>query len=404
MSNPLVHSDISMEIDSINTDNQNTTMEKFQKFSKDFLSFVENKISFTSHQKREELLQSFDEFRRYFRNILIFSNTYKFEQVFSYALNLLHPSEARNNLTIILEKFNYYRDFEPEIQICSVETNFSSCNMEVEDFVPIHMDKPLGTTDHQTFFSNSNMEVEVEDFIPIHLERSMEISDSQPYCPNGICIVLDGMNFFSRISDFINGRRKDLSLMEVDRNVYDHEFNSEDEIERVLNYTTNFFEHAIPPGAMIYVIIKHFHRQIWNVFENLLIDKFLNNQNLTHKYYIYQALPSHHVSNDRECDDRLVIKLAAKLGNGRKNEVYIISNDRYGSIQEHWNFPTKYLDLGTRLVSDIKNIYPGKKCFVKSYGFGFRINYYCSNYPEPEIYLIERSNNFFRELGNYTSD
>lgn len=78
---------------------------------------------------------------------------------------------------------------------------------------------------------------------------------------------------------------------------------------------------------------------MWNDFINLASETFLNHQERI-KYQIYIAKPQ--ITPDPECDDRLVNVLAENLALFQKNEVHLLSNDKYRSLGNHYFLQCKY--------------------------------------------------------------
>ncbi len=83
-------------------------------------------------------------------------------------------------------------------------------------------------------------------------------------------------------------------------------------------------------------------KQLWTQFKKLSTE-MLSNSNLFH-YKIYVAKNQSHT--DKECDDRLVVRLGLLLQKNKKN-TYVMSNDYYRSIDTHWKNQSKYKIMRT---------------------------------------------------------
>lgn len=161
---------------------------------------------------------------------------------------------------------------------------------------------------------------------------------------NNVHVVVDGLNFWCRLLHFLVGQTKSLNFMDADRVVQQHQFDSEIEIRRAFDATVKFFKDAVPPGSTVHFVVKRFGQgQIWQAFNRLFREFFVENTMVNHTNRLYCALPEN--DHDDECDDRLVNRLALDLQCDENNRVYVISNDYYRSIDMHCHLPSTYKEL-----------------------------------------------------------
>jgi hypothetical protein len=164
--------------------------------------------------------------------------------------------------------------------------------------------------------------------------------------------VVDGLNLFSRMSEPLTLSLKDLGYMDTERKVEFHQFNCVTEQKRVLDYVIEFFDKAAPPGSLIHFVFKQFGTdESWEQFKEYFANTFMNAENnLAHTYDFYVAKPAFY--GDKECDDRLVARLAIKLEKDKRNYVYVVSNDNYNSMPQHWAMSSKYEYHGDSPIKD----------------------------------------------------
>ena len=186
---------------------------------------------------------------------------------------------------------------------------------------------------------------------PMQLQmNNIQFEDENEPCH----IVVDGLNFFCRMLDTINGKPSHLGYMDEDRKVQQHQFNSHIERERAFEHAKIFFSKAVPSLSHIHIVFKKFgSSNAWNIFTKHFADTFLDNNNsLLHHYDLCVAINED--SNDCECDDRLVARLAIAY-NG-----YILSNDKYRSKHTHWHYDSHYYCIenntdNDKIIYDIDN-------------------------------------------------
>ena len=181
------------------------------------------------------------------------------------------------------------------------------------------------------------------DIAPVQLQpltNNIQFEDEQNH------IVVDGLNFFCRMLDTINGTPSSLGYMEEDRKVQQHQFNSQVERARAFEHAKIFFAKAIPQNSYIHIVFKKFgSSNAWNVFVKHFADTFLDSNNsLPHQYDLCVAINED--SRDCECDDRLVARLAIAY-NG-----YILSNDRYRSKHTHWHYDSHYYCIESNTINN----------------------------------------------------
>lgn len=198
----------------------------------------------------------------------------------------------------------------------------------------------------------ADMEISATESVEITVSRDVTVSCSEmvcepvPFVPsvrpidNNIEVFVDGLNFMSNVMKTLSTNQSSLGYMDVDRKVSTHQFDSLVEIGRALDNAKQFFDLIVPAGSKINLSFKKFGtNEIWAGFQKIFKEKFFDNKDVKHIYDYYVAKPVN--IYDTECDDRLTVRLALKAWRENK-KVFVISNDKYRSMSDHWNNPSKY--------------------------------------------------------------
>nr|WBF71094.1 hypothetical protein [Megavirus caiporensis] len=167
---------------------------------------------------------------------------------------------------------------------------------------------------------------------PIHVEK----------VDNNIHVVVDGLNFFASLLSTTtkDQNQEKMGYMTVDRNVQKHQFECQVEMKRAFETMVKFFDVAVPFGSQIHVVVKRFgSKKIWSAFKTLFASMLMSDSQTNHTYQLFIAKCEDRT--DGEADDRLTMRLAIELSKSRKR-VFIVSNDNYRSMAQHWNLPCHY--------------------------------------------------------------
>lgn len=200
--------------------------------------------------------------------------------------------------------------------------------------------------------SMNSMEIESET-LEMEIEYPLVEVDTQTYPIDSsifqskpkrrVTVFIDGMNFFCRLTDLLTNltSSRDMGWMNVERQVESHQLDSLVEIDRAMRIAKKFFKRTIPFGAHIHFVFKEFGTVwIWDQFVTRLFETFINSDSSIHTYTLHVAIPSS--PRDKECDDRLTVRLALESWLRNDGETYIISNDKYRSMKSHWSYRNQY--------------------------------------------------------------
>ncbi|BCS83527.1 hypothetical protein QLL95_gp0596 [Cotonvirus japonicus] len=190
---------------------------------------------------------------------------------------------------------------------------------------------------------------ESQDF-SVEIIQQQQISDARPFTHisvpikppvSNIHLVVDGLNLFGRMMTTISDHPDDLGLMDIDRNVLRHQFDSLTEINICFDNMSKFFNESVPFGSNIHIVMKKFgSKKLWRSFKVMFADRFMNaDRSTAHHYELIVAKPS--ARADTEGDDRLAVRLALELETD-SNRVFVLSNDNYRSMEQHWHLPSLY--------------------------------------------------------------
>ncbi|AEQ32434.1 hypothetical protein [Megavirus chiliensis] len=167
---------------------------------------------------------------------------------------------------------------------------------------------------------------------PIHIEQ----------VDNNIHVVVDGLNFFASLLSTTtkDQNQEKMGYMTVDRSVQKHQFECHVEMKRTIETMIKFFDMAVPFGSHIHVVVKRFgSKKIWSAFKTLFASMLMSDSSTNHIYQLFIAKCEDRA--DGEADDRLTMRLAVELSKSQ-NRVFIVSNDNYRSMAQHWNLPCHY--------------------------------------------------------------
>lgn len=218
-------------------------------------------------------------------------------------------------------------------------------------------------------------------------------------------LVVDGLNFLRGLQNAIITESKHLGFMDYDRNAQENEIDGFFELRRVMEYAKMFFNQAIPSGTRIHIVMKKFGN--WNDFIRNFVDIFgssppecsmfgsdiptgpagippasrmlgRSTSAGPHKYDLYIA--KQQVPGDKECDDRLVDKLAFKLNCPK------LSNDQARSRTSHFHLRTNYYYVDSKdgiqhgpynIEDQGGNPEPGLAAFITRHEFKFQARSSC---------------------------
>ena len=210
--------------------------------------------------------------------------------------------------------------------------------------------------------------------------------------PNNIHIVIDALNWSSLMGKFINTHLDKFYYMLEDRRMKDHQLNSECDIRRIWENTAKFFQRAVPEGATIHVVVKRFgDTTFWNRFISIFKEILVDDNTVGHYYHLYHALPVLLPNGqiDTECDDRLVNKLAVVLQANNNNYVYVISNDMYRSLKEHWHYRSLYEDVLENFASQSSSGLRESRNFQSRFSEVLSVNRYMKEMPQMPIHCTD---------------
>lgn len=206
------------------------------------------------------------------------------------------------------------------------------------------------------------MDIQSEDAAIVYMEdvgypiveyRPIQIDSSKvkPQYKSHIRVCFDSLNLLCSLQRFIMEQKETLELMDVERkNKELHQFDSEHEIKQVFEKTRDNIQSTVPIGAKIYMFVKKIgDDKLWKTFLRLFHETF---QSTTHQFKLKESIV-HSRRTDPECDDRLVIKFAISLMENKNNDVYVVSNDMYRSMENHWHLPTRYITHSVRGTSEL---------------------------------------------------
>lgn len=195
-------------------------------------------------------------------------------------------------------------------------------------------------------------------------------------------VIVDGLNILTRLRAFRveslsekNSRKRKINPL-----FYQYKEEVIDDVE----YIYSFFKYAFDDDTDIHFVIKKYgkkHMAFWHVLVDSLIDIFGSKFN----FRLYCALDMD--DKDKECDDRFTLRLGLKL-QSENNSVYILSQDKFRSIDSHWFLDSDYYEL-TGVNSPIRTI----KCKDYSRNMVSTLNftqyeYYWSRYDNINMELI----------------
>lgn len=239
--------------------------------------------------------------------------------------------------SIYYDQFNNLNYFTKEFSSITIEDTIEDdiTEMEIEN-VPLNT---ITTIPVNTVFIPSTQQA--EPFVPFNVNEDDD-NDDEEIEENGIHVVIDGLNFWCSLMEILSTKQQSLGLMEVDRQTTkNHCFDSPREIKLAFDRTVELFNKAVPDGTNIHIVVKKFGNVgLWNEFISLFLETF--DGDTRNFYHLYEAHHHNDDYRDKECDDRLTVRLALLLNSCKDNTVYLVSNDYYRSLENHWNFPSVY--------------------------------------------------------------
>lgn len=161
-------------------------------------------------------------------------------------------------------------------------------------------------------------------------------------------VVVDGLNIFTRLRAF---QIEQLSENNKKRKANSLFYQSKEEVVNDVEYIYSFFRSVFDDDVDIHFVLKKYgekHMDFWYVLADSLIDIFGDRFN----FRLYCALAMDNA--DKECDDRFALRLGLKL-QSENNSVYILSQDKFRSINNHWSLDSEYYEL-TNTKFPIHNI------------------------------------------------
>lgn len=172
-------------------------------------------------------------------------------------------------------------------------------------------------------------------------------------------ITFDLLNLLCSIMEKMEENKEQLNFMDVDRKAKKHQFDSEIELKRAFREAAKLIDKVVPIRAVIHCAVKKFGKKnIWESFLKLFIEIFVKGDK-NHSYNLYEAIPKNgDYIRDKECDDELAAKLAVTVGMNKKKKGYLVSNDKYRSMNGHWSSYSDYNILveGKNCIYDLPNI------------------------------------------------
>lgn len=112
------------------------------------------------------------------------------------------------------------------------------------------------------------------------------------------------------------------------------------QINKLINILIMMLNETIKNPSTIYFVSKKFrNNDLWMFFIKKFCEKIIFER---HQYVLYEAIGND--TNDKECDDRLIVRLALMLHHRHEKKINIITNDRLKSIAKHWKLPSVYFE------------------------------------------------------------
>lgn len=304
---------------SINQTNQTNqpiaSMQEFESFVSKFTAFLTMMLTTGADHTIAAFLVAFQQFTTAVYQVVQATNSNNMATAFATVLD--KDPGFRTSYAAFHTKYQAFIDVK-EMETSSANTGSVFANVL--------------TLPAQTVFTTSSQPMDIE-YTAIHVAPTS----------NNIHVVVDGLNFWCRMTEFLNSRWEEFCFMNVDRVSAQHQFDCECEITRAFEQTIIFFRKVVPAGAKIHIVVKPFGSDwLWASFLRLFNEMFMI-PGIGHIYRLYSSIAAT-CNNycDKECDDRLVLKLAALLQRNKNNRVNILSRDQYRSIQQHWDLPSYY--------------------------------------------------------------
>lgn len=258
----------------------------------------------------------------------------------------------------LLDQTQAFRDYYDEVYRAYISSMHNNLVKQVDESMDMELD--LAEIKDEMVFEKSQLTV---DFTPIGNTQPMTVYGVSPNkSRNPPHVVIDTLNFLKRMMYTINGNLDKLELMDLDRNVEKHQFDSIHDFTLVLNHTKKFLQQAIPSGGSAYFVVKRFGNvQTWNTFLSSF-RQILEDANFPIKCQLLLALnPYNSHQGFDEPDDTLTVRYALLLSS-RRYKVFVWTNDNYQSMGNNWYLDSPYLNLSVN-----------KKSVIKSNHFDFRL-------------------------------
>lgn len=158
-------------------------------------------------------------------------------------------------------------------------------------------------------------------------------------------VVVDSLNFIFGVLGLSMRKPELFGHMLLDRTNSKNILHGWDRTDMICAMTIlkKFVTHVFPASTCVHFVTKKLPAPKWSLFKECYDDVFSSDLAGKYKFIPYVAL--HSDPSDSECDDRLTVRLAIELIT-RGERVFLLTNDKYRSLVEHWFNSCTYVLAG----------------------------------------------------------